>query len=298
MNALKSGFIRKLSAYSLVIPALAVYTFIVIIPAVTNVQLSFTNWNGVSDAYEYIGIRNYVNLFRDPNFYKALLVTLEMSVLIIVIQQALGLALALQLEKNVRANVFFRSLFFIPNLLNTVVVGLLFSYAFSFHFGYVKGFFDMLGLHSIASIDWLGDGDYALYTVALTTVWQYAGLSMLLYISSLMNIPHELYESSLIDGASLWQRFKSITFPLIAPALTINALITLIGCIRLFDLPYVMTNGGPGNATQTIAILLYKDTFMGRNAGRGAADSTVLVVIILAFSLLQNSFLKRREVEL
>jgi raffinose/stachyose/melibiose transport system permease protein len=178
-----------------------------------------------------------------------------------------------------------------------VVVGLIFSYAFSYNFGYVKAFFDMIGLHAVAKIDWLGNGKYALYAIVFTTVWQYAGLSMLLYISSLMDIPPDLYESAMIDGVSSWQRFKNITFPLIAPALTINSLITLIGCIRLFDLPYVMTNGGPGNATQTIAILLYKDTFMGHNAGRGAADSTVLVVIILAFSLLQNSFLRRREVE-
>lgn len=295
---MKSSFAKKASSYCLVLPALAVYTFIMIIPTFSNIQFSFTNWNGVSAAYDYVGFRNYVNLFRDPAFYKALLVTLEMSILIIVFQQALGLALALQLQKSTKTNVFFRSMFFIPNLLNTVVVGLIFSYAFSYNFGYVKTFFDAIGLHSVAKIDWLGNGRYALYAIVFTTVWQYSGLSMLLYISSLMDIPPDLYESALIDGASAWQRFRRITFPLIAPAITLNSLITLIGCIRLFDLPYVMTSGGPGNATQTIAILLYKDTFMGHNAGRGAADSVVLVVIILVFSLLQNSFLRRREVEL
>ena len=294
---MKRSLLRRFSSYSLVIPALVVYTFVMIIPTFTNIQFSFTNWNGVSDNFDYVGFRNYANLFRDPNFFKALLVTFEMSILIIVFQQALGLALALQLERNRKINVFFRSLFFIPNLLNTVVVGLIFSYAFSFNFGYVREFFELIGLDSVARIDWLGNGKYALYAIVFTTVWQYSGLSMLLYLSSLMEIPPDLYESALIDGVSSWQRFRHITFPLIAPALTINSLITLIGCIRLFDLPYVMTNGGPGNATQTIAILLYKDTFMGHNAGRGAADSVVLVAIILLFSLIQNSFLRRREVE-
>lgn len=169
---------------------------------------------------------------------------------------------------------------------------------FSVNFGFISTFFHSLGWDKIAAIDWLGSKKYASGVIIFATVWQFSGLSMVIYIGSLMNIPKDLIESATIDGASAWKRFKNITFPLIAPALTLNSLMTLIGCIRLFDIPYVLTGGGPAFATQTIAILLYNDTFHYRNAGRGAADAFVLLVIILVLAVMQTSYLKKREVNM
>lgn len=288
---------KRMQPYVLLIPALIIYTFIMIIPMFDNLRISFTDWDGIGKSSSFIGLSNYILILQDARLYKAIWVTFKISFFIIIFQQTLGLILALILEKSTRTNTFFRSLFFIPNLLNTVSIGLVFSYALSLNFGFVSPFFKMVGLTGLASVDWLGDPSYASWSVVFTTVWQYSGLSMVLYIGSLVEIPGEFYESASIDGAGVWVRFKNITFPLIAPALTLNTLITLIGCLKLFDIPFILT-GGQSEATQTMAILLYNDAFISRTAGRGAADAMILLVIVVLLSLLQNSYLKSREVNM
>ncbi len=289
---------RILSPYLLLIPAFVIYTFIMVIPMVENIRISFTNWDGISQTGgRYIGLRNYILILRDPRLYVSMWVTFRMSFFIIILQQAMGLVLALILEKNTKSNVFFRSLLFIPNLLNTVVVGLIFSYSLSMNFGIINPFFEAIGMVRLAGIDWLGDTSVSYWSVIFATVWMYAGLNMVIYLGSLMNIPLELYESASIDGASPWQKFTNVTFPMIAPALTINTLITLIGCLRLFDLPYIMT-GGQRGATETLAILLYNDAFVSRTAGRGAADAVILLILITVLSVLQNSYFTSKEVNL
>lgn len=268
------------------------------IPALENIRISFTNWDGLSQTYDYISYHNYAQIMKDQDFWNAIFVTFKIVILVILIQQTFGILLAVILEKNTRKNVFLRSLFFIPCLLNTVVVGLIFSYALNVNFGILNNFFNNIGLQKLASIDWLGDARYASWAIVMTIVWQYSGYSSLLYLGALKDIPKELYESCELDGASPWQRFWKITFPLISPALTLNCLITLIGTIRLFDIPFVLTNGGPAKATQTIAMLLYRDTFHYRNAGRGAANATILMAIIIVFSVIQTWYLRKREVNM
>lgn len=299
MNRLTKGRIKRMfSPYLLLIPALVVYTLIMIVPMVENVGISFTNWDGLSQTGgRYIGLRNYINILRDPKLYVSMWVTFRMSFLIIVFQQTMGLILALILEKSTRANIFFRSLLFIPNLLNTVVVGFIFSYMLNMNFGFINPFFKAIGLKKLAGIDWLGDTSVSYWSVIFATVWMYSGLSMVIYLGSLINIPAELYESAAIDGASAWRKFSCVTFPMIAPALTINTLITLIGCLRLFDLPYIMT-GGQRGSTETLAILLYNDAFVSRTAGRGAADAVILTILITVLSVLQNSYFTSREVNM
>ena len=289
---------KKISPYILLLPALVVYTLIMFFPVLDSVRISFTNWDGFSNTFEYVGLKNYIRVLEDPNIYKSFWITFKISFFIIILQQTMGLLMAIILEKNTKSNGFFRSLFFIPNLLNSVVVGLVFSYSLSLNFGFIGPAFDALGLHQLAQIDWLGNGRYASWAIIFACVWQFSGLSMVLYLGSLKGIPAELYESADIDGASMLHRFKNITFPLIMPALTLNSLITLIGCIRLFDIPYVLTGGGPADATKTIALRMYHDTFANRSAGIGAAEAVILLLVILVFSAIQTSYLKSKEVNL
>ncbi len=294
----KGRLYRTLSPYFLLIPALVLYTLIMVVPMVENVRISFTNWDGISQTGgRYIGLRNYINILQDPKLYISMWVTFRMSFFIIVFQQTMGLVLALILVNNTRANISFRALLFIPNLLNTVVVGLIFTYSLSMNFGYLNPFLKAIGMTRLANIDWLGDTSVSYWSVIFATVWMYSGLSMVIYLGSLINIPAELYESASIDGASARQKFFNVTFPMIAPALTINTLITLIGCLRLFDLPYIMTGGRRGS-TETLAILLYNDAFVSRTAGRGAADAVILLILITVLSVLQNSYFTSREVNM
>ncbi len=287
----------KLTGYLLVLPALILYLAVVIIPLIDNIMISFTNWNGYAEEYDFVGLKNYTTILSEAAIYKALWVTIKIAVLVVLLQQVCGLLLAVLLQRSTRTTGFFRSLFFIPNLLNTVVVVLIFSYALNVNFGFVNPSLAALGFDKADGIDFLGDPQFAVYTVIFITVWQFAGLSMMIYLSSLMNIPADLYESADIDGASPWKRFWNITFPLIAPAFTINSLITLIGTLKLFDIPYLL-NGGAIESTRTIAIVLYNETFTARSAGKGAAYATILLVAVLALSLMQNTFLRKREVEM
>lgn len=183
-------------------------------------------------------------------------------------------------------------------LLTTIVVGLIFSYIFSTNFGIINILADKIGFKALASIDWLGDATLALMTVVYTTVWQFAGYNMIMYIGALKNIPLEFYESANIDGASIWKKFMNITLPLVAPALTINILITLIGCLKFFDIPYVMTRGGPAGATRTIAIMLYEDAFYSHNAGYASAEAFILLIFVFVFSIIQVRFFRSREVNM
>lgn len=292
-----NGWRRKISSYLLLLPALLFFTYIMVLPMLEGFKLSFTSWDGIF-AEKYVGLANYLRLFKEPGFYKSLQVTFIYTVIVLVAQNAAAIFLAVMLDRRFFGQTFFRALFFIPNLLSVVVVGLIFSYLFNLNFGSFNIILKHLGLNGLAGIDWLGDTRYALYVVAAVTVWQYAGLNMLIYLGALQQVPAELYESAAIDGVSLWQKFRHVTFPLIMPAVTINTLITMIGCLRIFDIVFVMTGGGPAQATQTIAISIYKDAFFGSNAGYASAESFVLLIMITAIAVIQAKYLRAKEVGL
>jgi len=151
-----------------------------------------------------------------------------------------------------------------------------------------------LGLNFLVQ-DWLGNSKLALFSVIFVVVWQYAGYSMVIYIAGLQNIPLEMYEASSIDGVNAWQRFRYITFPLLAPAVTINILLTMISTLKTFDHIFVMTKGGPGYATEVISTLLYRESFTNNNMGYGSAISVVLFALITSVSLITLKYLRRRE---
>lgn len=287
---------QNLTAYLLILPALLVFTVIVTIPMLQNIGLSLTNWDGLLSKPEYTGLQNYIHLLKDVNFYAALRVTLLFTIVVLLFQQAFAIFFAVMVEKNTVTNKIFRSILFIPCLLTTVVVGMVFSYVFNVNFGVFNLLCAKLGLTQLAGIDWLGDERFALLMCCFITIWQYAGYNMIIYLAALKNISAEYYESAELDGASPWRQFWHITFPLLAPALTVNSLITVIGCLKQFDIPFILTKGGPGNATQTVAILLYKDAFYNNNAGYVAAESFILILIVLSISVIQTKYLSAKEV--
>ncbi len=289
---------NKIYPYLLVLPILLVFTLVIVIPMLEGLRISFTDWDGIYSVPNYVGFDNYIRFFKNPDFYNVLLVTVKMGVIIIFLQNAFSIFLAIMLQKNSLLNSSLRSLFFIPGLLTTIVIGLIFSYIFSSSFGIINLLADKVGLDSIAAIDWLGDTRYAFISVVITSIWQSCGISMMIYMGSLKNIPLEYYESAYLDGVTAVKKFRHITFPLLAPAVTVNMLMSVINCIKIFDIPFVMTKGGPAGATKTIAILLYEDAFYGRNAGYAAAESFALLLIIFIISILQSQYFRAREVNL
>jgi raffinose/stachyose/melibiose transport system permease protein len=277
-------------------PAIFIVFIFFILPVIGGFIFSFTDWNGLSKQVNFIELKNFITLFtNDEKFYWALVHTLIFSLFITVFQNIFGLMLALFLDKKFKGRNFFRAVFYMPAVLSQLAVG--YSWSFILHptMGALNILLKNIGL-GILAVDWLGDAKRALFTIIFVAIWQFAGYSMVIYIAGLQNIPVELTEAGEVDGVGKWQKFIYITFPLLAPAVTINVLITMISTLKSFDLIYVMTKGGPGYATEVISTLIYREAFTDNNFGYGSAISVALFILITSFSFILLKYLRGREV--
>lgn len=276
-------------------PALIVISIFVLYPVLSGFYYSLTSWNGLDRTVEFVGLRNYLELVGDREVMISLRNTALFTITATVVQNLIALVLALMLDGRFRTRGLVKTMFFIPVLMSSIVVGYTWSFLLHPLFGLVNKALSGIGLNFLA-LDWLGNPRIALFSVAGMSIWRWIGYSMVIYLAALQSVPPVLYESADIDGASPLRKTMSITLPLIAPAFTINILITLIGAMKEFDIIYVTTGGGPGYATQTLAVLLYNQAFQANRMGYGAAIAVVLFVIILTVSLVQLRILRRREV--
>jgi raffinose/stachyose/melibiose transport system permease protein len=276
-------------------PALAIYALIVLYPSLAGAFYAFTDWSGIGSA-KWVGLDNFKQLFTDEQSFGSLKNTLELTAFIVIVQNAIGLALALAVHSQIKGRHFLRVMFFAPAVLSPVVIAFLWKYMFNPdpHSG-INALLGFLGL-GFARQDWLGDPSVALWAVGLTVVWQFAGYSMVIFLAALQGIPRELEEAAALDGAGSWQRFRHIVFPLIAPAMTINLTLSTIGGLKLFDQVFAITNGGPGYATETLSTLIYKQAFVFGLYGYSTAVALVLTLLVSALALLQVRWLQRREV--
>lgn len=288
---------KNISPYLMVLPILIVYTGMIIIPAIEGFRLSFTDWDGIYSIPNYIGLANYKKFLTDPDFYESIWITFKMAIFVIVIQNAVGLMTAVALSKESKVTAAIRTVFFIPTLLTMMVVGLVFSYIFSPSYSPINAIGEMIGWDWLANMNWFGSKTSAFWVVVFTAVWTGFGTTMMIYIGGLTNISNDYYESAVLDGAGSWQKFRYITMPLLAPAITINMLMSVINGLKIFDIPYSMTQGGPAGATKTIAIMLYEDAFYGGSAGYAAAESFILLLLVFTISAIQTGYLRSREVD-
>lgn len=278
------------------LPAFIVYSLFVMVPMLGSFYFSFTDWNGLNPKYNFVGINNYQALIHDSEVWIALKNTIVFAVLVTVIQNVLSLLLAVLVDGSSWVKRFLRVVYLIPALLSALAIGYVWSYLYNPVQGVINMALQNIGLENWGQ-DWLGDPKWSMYSVVFTNIWQWMGLSMIIYLAGLQAIPGDLYEAADIDGASNWSRFVKITFPLIAPAFTVNILISIIGSFKVFDIIYVMTKGGPGTATESLAILLYKKAFNFNEMGYGTAIAIVMFLIILIISIFQLRILRRRELE-
>jgi ABC-type sugar transport system permease subunit len=280
-----------------VLPATLIYTLFVMYPSVSGLYYSLTDWDGLSPAYKIIGLDNFKDIFQDPLFYKVLKNSFVFAVLVVVIKNTLALFFAILLDKKLKMTGFFRSVYFLPAILSSLVVAYTWVTIFNPVFGSWQIFFRAIGLEQIAKMDLLGSPSTSLYSVVFVSVWQNMGYAMVIYLAGLQTIPSDLYESADIDGAGRWKQFAHVTFPLIAPALTINLILTTINSLKEFDLVYILTGGGPIDSSQVIGTAIYKVAFEMNQFGYGIAMSLILFIVIAAVSLGQLWYLKKREVD-
>ncbi|MEK5406778.1 sugar ABC transporter permease [Paenibacillus sp. FSL W8-0439] len=279
-----------------ILPSLILYTLFVIVPTLGSVYLSFTSWNGISEDIRFIGFANFVEIWNSPRVHNALKNTLIMTISLVILENIAAIAMALMVDRIRWFKNLFRSIFYFPTLLSGIVMGFVWAMILNYNFGVVNKILDTVGLGSWA-VDWLGDPQYAMLSIILSTVWKGAGYYMIIYLAGLQGIPADLSEAASIDGANGWQQFRYITFPLLAGSMTVCMVLSMISALKIFDQIAVMTDGGPGFATETLTYIIYKVGFGELRQGFGTALAMVLFVIILIITVIQVKILRKREVQ-
>jgi raffinose/stachyose/melibiose transport system permease protein len=253
---------------------------------------AFTNWNGLTHA-SWVGLRNFRDIFASPTARGALWHTLELAACFVVLVNAIGLTLALALNRAVKTRHLLRLLFFAPVVMSPLAIAFIWQWIFDYQ-GALNRVLAGVGLESWRRA-WLGDPKTALWTILVVLVWQFSGLAMVLYLAGLQAISDDVYEATLVDGASLWLRLRKVVLPLLAPAMTVSATITLIIGMRVFDQVLALTQGGPVDASETLATQVYKQTFYLGHFGYGAAFALILTTLIALLALTQLALLRRNE---
>jgi raffinose/stachyose/melibiose transport system permease protein len=274
---------------------MAIYALIVLYSSLAGAYYAFTDWSGIGSA-KWIGLENFKTLFRDEQSFGSLVNTLKLTAFIVVVQNAIGLALALAVHTRIKSRNVLRVFFFAPAVLSQVVIAFLWKYMLNPQPD--AGLNAMLGFFGLGFLqqNWLGDPSVALWAIGLTVVWQYSGFSMVIFLAALQGIPRELEEAAAIDGAGRFQRLHRIVLPLIAPAMTINLTLSTIGALKLFDQVFAITNGGPGYSTETLSTLIYKQAFVFGAYGYSTAVALVLTLLVAGLALVQVRYLQSREV--
>jgi raffinose/stachyose/melibiose transport system permease protein len=275
-----------------VAPALVALALVVVAPSIAGAVLTFTDYSGFGQ-FQWIGLDNYRRFFSDPQSTQAIVNTVLLAVAVVLGQNICGLALALGLERRFTGRSVLRVLFLMPAILSPVIISYLWQYIYA-PTGALNVALGSVGLTDLQR-SWLGDSQTALWAVAVAVVWQHTGYAMVIYLAGLHGVPRELTEASWLDGANAWQQFTRIKLPLLAPAVTINLVLSLITGLRLFDQIIAMTGGGPGYATETIATAIYERGFGSGELAYGLTMSIMLAAAIAVISAVQVRVLRRRE---
>jgi raffinose/stachyose/melibiose transport system permease protein len=275
-------------------PALALYCLLVIVPIFQAVYYSGFKWSGLGPMDDYVGLQNFKTAFQDPVFTGALKHNGIIVVLSLCVQLPFALGIAMILNQRLRGRALLRLLFFMPFVLSEVVTAVVFTLMLQPH-GLADQSFDKAGLSFLVK-EWLADPSIVLYTVFVAISWKYFGFHMVLYLAGLQQIPRELEEAAAIDGAGPFQIFRYVTFPLLGPTIRISVFLSIIGAIQLFDLVWVMTGGGPVDASNTMAIYMIDHGFKRFQFGYASAVAVIMLVISLAIALVYQRFVLRRDI--
>ncbi|MEV4173669.1 sugar ABC transporter permease [Nonomuraea sp. NPDC049709] len=275
-----------------VVPAISIYLFIVVVPSANGALYSFTDWNGLRPDWSFVGLDNFAAVFSDRAARAALLNTVVLAAVAMVVQNVVGLLLALGVNSLVKSRYVLRVIFFAPVVLTPLVAGYVWSFLLSPN-GAINDVLRTVGLGGLAR-DWLGDPDTALYAIVLEIVWQFAGYSMVIYLAGLQAIPGEVLEAATIDGAGAWSKFRHVVLPLLNGAVVINVMLCLIGGLKQFDQVMAMTGGGPGTATETISTAIYKSAFSLGDFPFSIALAVVMTVVIAVLAAVQFRLTQRK----
>ncbi|AFZ69325.1 carbohydrate ABC transporter permease [Deinococcus peraridilitoris] len=273
------------SAWLFLAPSLLLFAVFVLLPVLAAFGISFTRWD-LFTAPHFAGLQNYKDLIvRDELFHKVLRNTLVYVIGTVPVQMLLALLVALLLNRGVRGQTALRVIYFLPVVSSTVAVALIWSWIYNSNFGVLNALLSQLGVQDLPA--WLNSSRYALPALIIVAIWQGLGYSMVLFLAGLQGISREVYEAGAIDGAVGWRKHYHLTLPLLSPTTFFVTIVSLIGSFQVFDLAFVMTQGGPANATNTIVYYVYQNAFQFYRMGYASAAAMILFAIILVLTLLQ-----------
>lgn len=293
-NMKKQSMEKKLEKQYLVmvLPGFIIFTIGLIIPLLLAFRYSLTSWDGMSKVKEFVGFQNYIDLFKDSDFRSAWWFTIKFTIGNTIIQNVCALLFAVALDSGIKGQKIYRTAFFVPCLISSIIVGFVWLKMYS---NVLPEINTMLG----TNINFLlfGSGDTVLSGLLIANNWQWIGYWMLIYLAGLQSIPAELYEAAKVDGAGAVSRFIHITIPMLAPAITICVVGITTGSLKVYDLLVSSTKGGPGRASTSVIYQTYTTAINGRQYGYGSAMSVTLVVVLLLVAMIQVKGLKSREVQ-
>lgn len=273
------------------IPALLLYAIFFVAPTLAGLGLSFFDWDGVSSHMNFVGLHNYTNLVQDPIFRSAISNNIKFTITVLLVTIILSLFLAIRVVKKTRFNAVMRVVFFLPLVLSTVAVAFIWTFLYDPNMGVINAV-----LHTFWpqwTPIWLADPGLAIYALAVVQIWTNTGQILIIFVAGLQTIPPDLYEAANIEGASHWQSFRFVTWPLLAPVTIIATVLTTIQSFKAFLLVLVMTDGGPFYSTEILSTFIYHQAFQDYKFGYAAAASVVFMLLIALITLIQFKVVRR-----
>ena len=284
---------RKRTFLLMTIPVVALFFCFNTLPLLKGVMYSFTNFKGFG-SYDWVGVRNYMDLFQDVRVGNSYWFTFKLAIVTTIVVNVISLLLAMALNSKIRAKSFFRGAYFLPNILGALVVGYIFNYFFTYILPAVG---EMIGWETLSS-SLLSSKNLAWIAIVIVCAWQAIAMNTIIYISGLQTVPEDVYEAGAIDGATGWNKFKNLTFPLILPFFTINMVLCVKNFLMVFDQIMALTKGGPAQSTESISYLIYQNGMAGGQFGFQSANAVIFFLVIFAISVTQMTVLGKKEEQL
>lgn len=287
LNNKKKRLIKnEIKDFTFVLPSLVIFIIIIIIPLLSGIRYTFTDWNGMAKTMNFVGLKNYITVFTDKDLLLPIRNTAIFTLVTTFVINALGLGLAMMVEKEFKGVNIIKSIVFIPLVVSLVLVSYMWMYVYS-------DFFGMLGLNSP-----LISKKTVLMGLCVMAIWKEVGLAMMIYLAALKGVSSDYYEAATIDGAGFWAKFRHVTVPMIAPAFTYCIPLWIAGGLRMYDYSYVATAGGPNHASESMAYYIYQYLFPFNKVGYGQTVALIYLVFCIILSNVITRMLRKREIEL
>ena len=280
----KINWKKELLDFSFLAPSLILFLFIILVPLVRGVQYTFTNWDGLMPKLNYVGLKNYITVIHDKDLIQPICNTILFTLVTVVAINVIGLAVAMAVNKEFKGVNIIKSIIFIPLVVSLVLVSQMWMYVYSD--------FSLLGWKSP-----LIDKKTSMLGLCIMSIWRESGLAMMIYLAGLKNIPTEINEAAIIDGANFWQRFRNVTVPFLAPAFTYCIPLWLAAGLRMYDYSFVATSGGPQHSTETMAYYIYSYLFPYNKVGYGQTVAVLYLIVCIILSNVVTRTLRKREFE-